>query len=345
MSVRDVLLGSAKVGAAALRGYGDDKRDHINQILAEKQAEREDNEARLRLGLLEAQTNEIKTRVSQSPVTYKTGPGGELLALPTRPNLMGIARGTATVGQDAPSEGLPAIQTHGFLSSALSGQPIPPAVRSQSSPLSGGPGSIEPTHTGVFPEQRNRAPSVAAPPVRTIELPDHRRALAERDAKTGNWDVATTAAGDTLFAPSPRAPARPDPVLSAVKAAQAQLDKQQAAVRSVLARRPRQSQYADPMTRMVDTPAFDEAMNNWRTDSTDARGSLQRAQDALNEMQSRAPKASATGGGRSGGGRPVAQQTSATTLKPVNDATRQKAKQDPAFAKWLRDRGYDVPPG
>jgi hypothetical protein len=53
---------------------------------------------------------------------------------------------------------------------------------------------------------------------------------------------------------------------------------------SMLARRPKQSQFVDPMLRQPDAPAFDEAMGNWRADSTAKAGAVENTQRSLAEL-------------------------------------------------------------
>jgi methylmalonyl-CoA mutase N-terminal domain/subunit len=125
---------------------------------------------------------------------------------------------------------------------------------------------------------------------------------------------------------------------SEIRAGETEVRSLRGQFQSVLGRRPKQSQYVDPLTRMADTTAFNEAMPNWRADSTEVHNSLKSAQDELTGLKP-APSPTAGGGGRAGGGNPRAQTTS---KKPMSATDREKARKDPAFAAWLRANGYDV---
>jgi len=59
--------------------------------------------------------------------------------------------------------------------------------------------------------------------------------------------------------------------------------------RRVLDKRPRQSQYIDSQTREADTTAFQEALRNFRADSTATKGALDEAQATLQGLLAPAP--------------------------------------------------------
>lgn len=67
--------------------------------------------------------------------------------------------------------------------------------------------------------------------------------------------------------------------------------------------------------------------------------------DPMEGLFDAAPPATAGGGGRAGG-RGGVQQSGNINLggkPPLSESDRQKAATNPAFAKWLRSRGYEVP--
>lgn len=71
---------------------------------------------------------------------------------------------------------------------------------------------------------------------------------------------------------------------------------------SMLRRRPRQAQHVDPLTRMADTAAFNEAMTDWRADSSARADRVGEAQSALDELLgARAPAPGAKPAGHVGG--------------------------------------------
>ena len=84
------------------------------------------------------------------------------------------------------------------------------------------------------------------------------------------------------------------------RAAQSQLGATRREMQGVLSKRPKPTQFiADPLTKELDKPGFDEALTNWRADSTSTAGALKDAQDYIASLgvpsgePSAAPKADA----------------------------------------------------
>lgn len=74
------------------------------------------------------------------------------------------------------------------------------------------------------------------------------------------------------------------------RAAQSQLGATRREMQGVLAKRPKATQYvADPLTKELDKPAFDEALTNWRADSTSTAGALKDAQDYVKSLTGEVP--------------------------------------------------------
>ena len=87
-----------------------------------------------------------------------------------------------------------------------------------------------------------------------------------------------------------------------VRAAKSTLGQTEAAFRSVLSGRPRQSQFKDPMTGLADTAAYGEALTAWRPESTyaaerrtGAQQDVAAAESALRRMMGQ-PEPAAQGG-------------------------------------------------
>lgn len=308
-----MIGGLAKTAGAGFNAYGDDRRDRVLRAMAERTANREENEYRARLGMIDAQRRAAEANLANGgPVTYKQDANGEYIALPTRLN----------AGEIHQRGGLSSVQAPGAVPPTGAEPPTGESVTGVPAVTNRGDGNggVTSFRTGILGNVK-APPRAPASPTRTQQLSDGRRMVTQRNP-SGTWDPALTATGDTVFAPS-HAPREPkDAVLSAIKAAQQQVNAMQDDMRSTLARRPRASQYADPLTRMPDSTAMSEAMGNWRTDSTTQAGSLKAAQDELARLQSSAPSPLAGGGGRSAGGMPR-PQGGPPALDPAAQMSRQ----------------------
>lgn len=93
--------------------------------------------------------------------------------------------------------------------------------------------------------------------------------------------------GETTFSPveeyrAPREPRAEGPTPADIRSARTELRGAEEGYRSVLRSRPRQSQFLNPLTRLPDTTAFQQAEQSWRPESTYA---AQRRQGAGEELQ------------------------------------------------------------
>lgn len=83
---------------------------------------------------------------------------------------------------------------------------------------------------------------------------------------------------------------------SDIRTARSELRGAESAFRATMGQRPRQRQFVDPVSGLPDKPAFEQAMQNWRADSTYAAGRRQQASEELEGLTGRRSGAAATGG-------------------------------------------------
>lgn len=86
------------------------------------------------------------------------------------------------------------------------------------------------------------------------------------------------------------------PTAADVRSARSELRGAESGFRATMGQRPQQRQFADPVTGLPDKAAFEQAMQNWRADSTYAAGRRQQASEELAGLTGR-PAGGASSGG------------------------------------------------
>lgn len=90
------------------------------------------------------------------------------------------------------------------------------------------------------------------------------------------------------------APTGPTP--SDIRTARSELRGAESGFRATMGQRPQQRQFVDPVSGLPDAPAFEQAMKNWRADSTYAAGRRQQASEELAGLTGRPAGGTAAGG-------------------------------------------------
>lgn len=141
------------------------------------------------------------------------------------------------------------------------------------------------------------------------------------------------------------------------RAAQSQVSGRRGEMQRVLSRRPRTGQYVDPLTRQPDEAQFNEAMTNFRADSTETAGALRAAQEHLDLLtggpaRKPTPAASRQPSVLSPAVRPDSLELESDATEIVQGAPGSRQQPTPKLVQWARgdsakkaylaERGYDV---
>lgn len=80
------------------------------------------------------------------------------------------------------------------------------------------------------------------------------------------------------------------------RSARSELRGAESAFRATMGQRPQQRQFVDPISGLPDKPAYEQAMQNWRADSTYAAGRREQASEELTRLTGRPVGGTSAGG-------------------------------------------------